>query len=109
MFDPDYELSPINPVFFVVHESRVVFGGGELPIFINVLEWSINIVSLVASYLVIGIGEAKVFGFNVLTAHRTVAVIIVEEAVKNPIILVTPPNNNNFIEGSTGRVLAVSF
>ena len=99
--------SPINKVWV---ESVVAVGASKLPILINLLQWPTLIVSLVASYLVKGVIEDKVCGVDMLTAHRTVAVIVVEKAIKNPVIFVTPWNKKiGCIVGWAGGVLTVSY
>ena len=110
VFDLDHKSPPIDHVVFVIAESRVAIGAGTPPIRFNLLKWSILIVFLRARYHVIGIAEAKVFGFDIFSAHWTLAVAVVLKAVKNPGIPVTPLNNNIASTVSTaGRVRAESL
>jgi len=91
--DCDYEFVPMNHVIVAVLESGVSIGfGDKLPRLVNLLEWFTFTGFLGAVYLVPGVPEAEVCGFDIATTHRTAAVFVVEKAVKNPAISVTPLN-----------------
>lgn len=83
----------MNHVIVTILESGVsVLFRDKLPRRVNILKWLTSTGFLGAGYLVIGVIEAEVCGLDIATTHRTAAVFVVDEAVKNPAISVTPLN-----------------